>query len=83
MQMLNHIGSAAAVGHNNVMTPRAVARRVLERIERDDGWATPTLNGELMRAGLSERDRRLSCELVYGVLRHRLRPVELPRPCVH
>lgn len=55
------------------MTPRALARRVLERIERDAGWATPTLDGELSRAGLSERDRRLSCELVYGVLRHRLR----------
>lgn len=55
------------------MTPRAVARRVLERVERDAGWATPTLDGELARAGLSERDRRLSCELVYGVLRHRLR----------
>lgn len=55
------------------MTPRVVARRVLERIERDAGWATPTLDGELARAGLSDRDRRLSCELVYGVLRHRLR----------
>lgn len=55
------------------MTSRAVARRVLERVEHDGGWATPTLDGELTRAGLPERDRRLCSELVYGVLRHRLR----------
>lgn len=55
------------------MTPRALARRVLERVERDAAWATPALDGELDRAGLSDRDRRLSSELVYGVLRHRLR----------
>jgi 16S rRNA (cytosine967-C5)-methyltransferase len=46
---------------------------VLDRIERDAAWATPTLDGELARAGLADRDRRLASELVYGVLRHRTR----------
>jgi 16S rRNA (cytosine967-C5)-methyltransferase len=50
-----------------------VARKVLDRIERDGAWATPTLDGELARAGLDDRDRRLASELVYGVLRHRTR----------
>jgi 16S rRNA (cytosine967-C5)-methyltransferase len=54
-------------------TPRDVARRVLDRVERQGAWATPTLDGELARAGLDERDRRLAAELVYGVLRHRTR----------
>lgn len=54
-------------------SPRDVARRVLERVERGGAWATPTLDGELMRAGLEDRDRRLASELVYGVLRHRTR----------
>ena len=52
---------------------RAVARRVLDRVEKDGAWATPALDGELARAGLDERDRRLAAELVYGVLRHRAR----------
>ncbi|HEY1815014.1 MAG TPA: transcription antitermination factor NusB [Kofleriaceae bacterium] len=55
------------------MTARELARRVLERIDRDRAWATPTLDGELARAGLDDRDRRLASELVYGVLRHRAR----------
>jgi 16S rRNA (cytosine967-C5)-methyltransferase len=54
-------------------TPRDVARRVLDRIDRGGAWATPTLDGELARAGLDDRDRRLASELVYGVLRHRTR----------
>lgn len=54
-------------------TPRDVARRVLDRVERDNAWATPALDGELARAGLDDRDRRLAAELVYGVLRHRSR----------
>lgn len=54
-------------------TPRDVARRVLDRVERQGAWATPTLDGELSRAGLDDRDRRLASELVYGVLRHRTR----------
>lgn len=54
-------------------TPRDVARKVLDRVERGGAWATPTLDGELARAGLDDRDRRLASELVYGVLRHRTR----------
>ncbi len=46
---------------------------MLDRIERDRAWATPTLDGELARANLDDRDRRLAAELVYGVLRHRTR----------
>jgi 16S rRNA (cytosine967-C5)-methyltransferase len=52
---------------------RDVARRVLDRIHKDKAWATPALDGELARAGLADRDRRLASELVYGVLRHRAR----------
>jgi 16S rRNA (cytosine967-C5)-methyltransferase len=55
------------------LTPRDVARRVLDRVAKDGAWATPSLDGELARSGLDERDRRLTSELVYGVLRHRLR----------
>ncbi|MGE0550154.1 MAG: 16S rRNA (cytosine(967)-C(5))-methyltransferase RsmB [Kofleriaceae bacterium] len=54
------------------MTAREVARRVLDRVSRG-AWATPTLDGELARSGLEERDRRLASELVYGVLRHQAR----------
>lgn len=54
-------------------SPRDVARRVLDRIDKDKAWATPTLDGELARAGLDDRDRRLASELVYGVLRHKTR----------
>jgi 16S rRNA (cytosine967-C5)-methyltransferase len=46
---------------------------VLDRIARDGAWATPTLDGELARGGLDDRDRRLASELVYGVLRQRAR----------
>ncbi len=55
------------------ISSREVARRVLDRIDKDNAWATPTLDGELARAGLPDRDRRLASELVYGVLRHRTR----------
>src|SRR6187397_2549770 len=55
------------------VSPRDVARRVLERVSKGGAWATPTLDGELARAGLDDRDRRLASELVYGVLRHRAR----------
>ncbi len=56
-----------------VVSSREVARRVLDRIDKDGAWATPALDGELARAGLDDRDRRLASELVYGVLRHRTR----------
>ena len=45
------------------MTAREVARRVLDRVAKDAAWATPTLDGELARAGLDDRDRRLASEL--------------------
>jgi 16S rRNA (cytosine967-C5)-methyltransferase len=54
------------------LTAREVARRVLDRVDRG-AWATLALDGELARSGLDERDRRLTSELVYGVLRHRAR----------
>lgn len=55
------------------ISAREVARRVLDRIDKDGAWATPTLDGELARTNLEDRDRRLASELVYGVLRHRTR----------
>jgi len=55
------------------VTARELARRVLERVDKGGAWATLTLDGELARAGLDERDRRLASELVYGVLRNRTR----------
>jgi 16S rRNA (cytosine967-C5)-methyltransferase len=55
------------------ITPRTVARAVLDRVDKQGAWATPALDGELARAGLDERDRRLAAEIVYGVLRHRTR----------
>lgn len=58
---------------SGAVSSREVARRVLDRIDKDGAWATPALDGELARAGLDDRDRRLASELVYGVLRHRTR----------
>ena len=55
------------------MTARDVARRVLDRVDKGGAWATLALDGELVRSGLDERDRRLASELVYGVLRNRAR----------
>ena len=54
------------------MTARELARRVLDRVEKG-AWATLTLDAELARSGLDERDRRLASEIAYGVLRNRLR----------
>lgn len=55
------------------MTARELARRVLDRVDKGGAWATLALDAELSRSGLDERDRRLVSELVYGVLRNRLR----------
>ncbi len=55
------------------MSAREVARIVLDRVDKGGAWATLTLDAELSRSGLDERDRRLVSELVYGVLRHRTR----------
>ena len=48
---------------------RAVAARVLERVETDDAWADRTLDAEVTRAALSGRDVALATEIVYGTLR--------------
>ncbi len=55
------------------MTSRELARRVLERVE-EGAYATLALGGELTRARtLSDADRGLATELVYGVLKRRAR----------
>jgi 16S rRNA (cytosine967-C5)-methyltransferase len=55
------------------MNARDLARRVLARVE-EGAWATLALDGELRRArGLSDADRGLGTELVYGVLKQRRR----------
>ncbi|HZS37882.1 MAG TPA: 16S rRNA (cytosine(967)-C(5))-methyltransferase RsmB [Polyangia bacterium] len=55
------------------MNAREVARRVLARVD-EGAYATLALSGELDRArGLHENDRGLATELVYGVLKRRLR----------
>ncbi|PKN48310.1 MAG: Sun protein, partial [Deltaproteobacteria bacterium HGW-Deltaproteobacteria-20] len=51
-------------------TARAVAAQVLTRVERDQAFASASLDTELERAvQLVPADRRLTTELVYGVLR--------------
>ena len=53
-------------------TARSVAARVLERVLRDQAFASAALDAELERAAqLAMRDRRLATELVYGTLRVR------------
>jgi len=53
---------------------RALARGVLERVERDGAYAGRALAAALDRArALSPEDRALATELVYGVLRRRVR----------
>lgn len=54
------------------MSARDVARRVLSRVD-EGAFATLALSGELDRARLAGPDRGLATELVYGVLRWRLR----------
>ena len=66
-------GNSNANDKRAAISARDVARRVLERVDKGGAWATPTLDGELARAGLDDRDRRLASELVYGVLRHKTR----------
>jgi 16S rRNA (cytosine967-C5)-methyltransferase len=52
------------------VTARALAGRVLERIEKDGAYAAAALDAELDRhPQLDPRDRALLSELVYGVLR--------------
>src|SRR5687768_11497031 len=61
-------GSAPA----RAVTARTLAARVLERVEEDAAYGAAALDAELDRnPGLDPRDRALSAELVYGVLRTR------------
>jgi len=54
------------------LSARALAVRVLERVERDGAYAAAALDAELDRhPQLDVRDRGLVAELVYGVLRTR------------
>lgn len=48
---------------------RAVAARVLERVEADDAWADLVLDAELQRGAIDPRDVGLATEIVYGTLR--------------
>jgi 16S rRNA (cytosine967-C5)-methyltransferase len=48
---------------------RAVAARVLERVDTEGAFADLALDGELSRAALDPRDAALATELVYGTLR--------------
>jgi 16S rRNA (cytosine967-C5)-methyltransferase len=48
---------------------RAVAARVLERVEGEGAFADLALDAELTRAAASPRDAALATELVYGTLR--------------
>ena len=53
-----------------VSPARAIAARVLERVYRDEAFASAVLDAELTRhPQLDGRDRALATELVYGVLR--------------
>ncbi len=52
-----------------VAPARRVAARILHRIDKDEAWASPTLDAELTRAGLSAKDAGLATQIVYGTLR--------------
>ena len=64
-------GSKRQGGHRRqAPSARSVAAQVLLRVERDQAFASAALDAELERAvQLSAADRRLTTELVYGVLR--------------
>jgi 16S rRNA (cytosine967-C5)-methyltransferase len=60
------------VGSKLSVSARAIAVRVLERVEKDAAFAAAALDAELDRyPQLDPRDRALTAELVYGVLRTR------------
>lgn len=54
-----------------VQGARSVALEVLQTVEREGAFADDALDDALRGAGLDARDRALTWELVYGVLRHR------------
>jgi 16S rRNA (cytosine967-C5)-methyltransferase len=51
--------------------PRAIALKILQRVEATDAYANLLLDARLGRSRLSGPDRALVTELVYGVLRWR------------
>ncbi len=53
-------------------TARQVALTVLTRVARDGAYADRALDVALERSSLSERDKALATELVYGTLRRQL-----------
>jgi 16S rRNA (cytosine967-C5)-methyltransferase len=56
-------------GASQAAPARAVAARVLERVETDGAFADLALDAELTRHPLSARDVALATELVFGTLR--------------
>lgn len=52
-----------------VAPARLIATRVLQRVARDDAWATPTLDAELRRSSVNRADAALATQIVYGSLR--------------
>ena len=55
------------------VTARSLALTILERIEKDHCHADEAISSACVGVALDPRDRALLMELVYGVLRHRLR----------
>ena len=67
-------GARGAAGPRRHATPtqaRALALRILERVERSGAYADLTLRTGLGRSGLAPRDRAFVTDLVYGTLRWR------------
>lgn len=52
-----------------LLSARAVAARVVQRVLEDDAFVSEALDAELERTTLEERDRALATELSYGVVR--------------
>ncbi|MCK9477885.1 MAG: 16S rRNA (cytosine(967)-C(5))-methyltransferase RsmB [Firmicutes bacterium] len=55
------------------MTSREAAVRVLQKTEKNEAYANSALKEALAKAGLSALDNAFATELVYGVIRHKMR----------
>ena len=62
-------GAAGPRRHATPTQARALALRILERVERSGAYADLTLRHALGRSGLAPRDRAFVTDLVYGTLR--------------